>query len=570
MYLRRGHRWLLALFLSMAALFHGAAGARTVLELDAARQPVPLADWGDWWLDPTGTANAGQVDAGDRVAWQPTMPAGVYPLTTGQALWIRFTVPPAPDAERWYLEVPYSSVNRVTLFTLDSAGEWDAHAAGDAIAVALWPVPHRHPILPLQISAEEPRKFLVRIENPGSFGAPLRFVSESHLSRTEQRTSLILGIYFGLAGLAVMISVLSAVSLRDQAYGLYGLGVALMALVQATSTGIAGLHLWPHWPWWNDVSPFVLSLLAAASLLYFLSAVVSLPERSIRVHRLLVGVVALGVLAAAAVMAAEPSHRFRIMVPYLAAAMLTGAVTLAWARGRGDRWGTLLLLGFLPMLVTQLFPLARAAGLIPISFMTTHGMQVGVAIELPIVLVILMLRSQQRRENNRRIQGLDRMDPATGLINENVFTERLVRMIARSQRLRHQSALLLIDIVNIEQMQRDFDRRSAQELPLRVAGRLLTAAREIDSVARLSDLRFGMLVEGPLTPEEAADAGPRVVARCLMPFKDKPAEWVAQLRVAQAVVPLDGADAAALLKEMDQVLAQVPKESRRAVFPLRG
>lgn len=568
--LRRGRRWLLTLFLSMAALFHASAGARTVLELDAAHQPVPLADWGDWWLDPSGTANAAQVDAGDGVAWQPTFPTGVYPLTTGQALWIRFTVPPAPDAERWYLEVPYSSVNRVTLFTLDGAGEWDAYAAGDAIAVARWPVPHRHPLLPLQISAEEPRKFLVRIENPHSFGAPLQFVSESHLSRTEQRTSLILGIYFGLAGLAIMISALSAVSLRDTAYGLYGLSVALMALVQATSTGIAGLHLWPHWPWWNDVSPFVLSLLAAASLLYFLSAVVSLPERSVRVHRLLVGVIALGVLAAAVVMLAEPWHRFRIMVPCLLIAMLAGAAMLLWARRRGDRWGALLFLGLLPMLVTQLFPLARAAGLIPISFMTTHGMQVGVAIELPIVLVILMLRSQQRRENNRRIQGLDRMDPATGLINENVFTERLARMIARSQRLRHQSALLLIDIVNIEQIQRDFDRRSAQEMPLRVAGRLLTAAREIDSVARLSDLRFGMLVEGPLTPEEAADVGPRVVARCLMPFKDKPAEWVAQLRVAQAVVPLDGTDATALLKEMDQVLVQVPRESRRAVFPLRG
>ena len=55
----------------------------------------------------------------------------------------------------------------------------------------------------------------MRVENPYGFGAPMRFVSESYLSRSEQRTSLVLGIYFGLAGLAVMLAALSAVSLRD-------------------------------------------------------------------------------------------------------------------------------------------------------------------------------------------------------------------------------------------------------------------------------------------------------------------------------------------------------------------
>ena len=99
-----------------------------------------------------------------------------------------------------------------------------------------------------------------------------------------------------------------------------------------------------------------------------------------------------------------------------------------------------------------------------------------------------------------------------------------------------------------------------------MAGRLLSAAREIDSVARLSDRRFGMLVEGPLTPEEAAQAGPRVIARGLMPFKNKPLEWVAQLRVAHALVPPDGTDAQQVLEQMGALLASVPADSKRAVF----
>ena len=101
-----------------------------------------------------------------------------------------------------------------------------------------------------------------------------------------------------------------------------------------------------------------------------------------------------------------------------------------------------------------------------------------------------------------------------------------------------------------------------------MAGRLLTAARDIDAVARLSEFRFGMLVEGPLSPEDVASEGPRVVARCLMPFKNKPIEWVAQVRVAQTVVPTERADAQQVVDRLSGLLNNVAPDSKRAVFTL--
>lgn len=560
-------RQLVQVAILLGMLLPAAAWARTVLDLDAAKQPVALHDWGDWWIDTSGQATPEAVDGG-AASWQPTRDPAIYALRSGQVLWVRFTVPPAPDAERWYLEIPYASVDRASLYTHDSAGQWNEQRAGDLVAVSAWPVPHRHPLLPIVVSAEEPRKYLLRIENAHSFSAPLAFVSESYLYRSEQRVALILGIYFGLAGLAVMLSALSAMSLRDAAYGLYGMSVALMGVTQASMTGIAGLHLWPGLPVWNDISPLLLSVLTMASLLWFGTAVLSLPERSRGLTRLMAGLAVLGIAVCVGLAVVERSHRFQLMAGYIVLAMVAAVLVTLWAWRRGDRYGLWLLAGTAPVMLGAAFPLARIAGLIPVSFWTMHGMQIGIALELPVLLVILMLRSQQRREHNRRIQGLDRLDPATGLINAPVFAERLMRMIARSQRLKHQSVVLVIDLVNVEQIQRDFDRRSAEELPLRVAGRLLSAAREIDSVARLSERRFGMLVEGPLTPEEAAQAGPRVIARGLMPFKNKPLEWVAQLRVAHALVPLDGTDAQQVLEQMGALLASVPPDSKRAVFSL--
>jgi hypothetical protein len=202
MELRQGrHRlWSLAVLLATAA-WCGPAPARTPVHLDAASQPVALEDHGDVWTDERGQTPLDTVARSPAIAWQPTHDGAIYQLTTGKALWLRFTVPPAATVERWYLEIPYPSVDHVTLSTRDAAGRWTSQEAGDHIPVASWPVPHRHPVLPLQVSAAEPCEYLLRVANAHSFGAPLSFVSESELSWREQRTSLVLGIYFGLAGL---------------------------------------------------------------------------------------------------------------------------------------------------------------------------------------------------------------------------------------------------------------------------------------------------------------------------------------------------------------------------------
>ena len=557
------------IWLAATSMASTSAWSRTVLDLDVQQQPVALKDWGDYWIDGTGQMTAAQVFAARTNNWQPTQSDIIYPVKVGQALWIRFTVPPAPDDERWYLEVPYPSVNRASLFTLDSSGQWEEQKSGDLVAVNKWPVPHRHPLLPIALSAETPSRYMLRLENGHSFGVSLQFLSESRMNRSGQQVSLILGIFFGLVGLTVVVSALSALSLRDPAYGFYAASVTLMGLTQATVTGVAGLHLWPDAPAWNDVSTSVLPILELTATLMFVSAVVSLPERSAILHRLFIGIALLGLLAAVAVALVPIDVRMRVLMSYVFLPQILALSALVWAWRRDDRFAPWLILGFAPVILAAACLSARNMGWLPVSFLTQHASQIAAAIELPILMVILMLRSQQHRENKRRILGLDRMDPATGLINGHVFAERMMRMIARSERLKQQSAVMLIDIVNTEQIERDFGRKAAEELPLRVAQRLLSTAREIDSAARLSQRRFGMLVEGPFNAEDAGALGPRSVARSLMPYKGLHLDCTAQVRVAYALVPYQGTDAQSLLNRLEKRLALAAStRDKRAVFML--
>jgi GGDEF domain-containing protein len=555
-----------ALILWVACIGPARAADRMLL-LDPEVGRVTLDGEGRFWTDPAGRAGIDQVAEGRGIEWLQTSAGMVHPLRPGKALWLRFTLGETDDSQRWWLEVPYSAVDRVTVYSADGPSRWIERVAGDSLPVASWPVPHRHPVLPLDLTPGTSREFFVRIDNAVSFSAPLIFTSERDLLRQEQRTALFLGIYFGLAGLSVVLAGATGLWLRDAVFGWYALAVSLMGLSQAAVTGVAGLHLWPTQAWWNNVSVAALPVAAVAVLLWFLSALVSLPQRSRRLHWLLSLLSAMCLAVAVLVLLVEPGVRVRLMVPTVLLAVTSGTAVLAWAALRGDRHAGWLLAGMVPMAIGASLPMARALGLLPVGFWTTNGMLIGIAVDLPILLLVLGLRAQDRLENTRRIHRFQRIDPATGLVNAQVFQARLARLIARSTRLKHESLVLLVDVVNAEQIRRDFDRRAAEELPLRVASRLLSFAREIDTVARLSEHRFGVLVEGPLARQEALGTGAKVIARCLMPFEGKPLDWVPQVRVAQAFLPGTG-EAQLMVDKLGAMLTMAPADSRRAVFTL--
>ena len=364
---RRLRAWLVlsATFFLLVWAAASQAQPRTVLDLDTRNQPVLLKDWGDFWIDTTGRFSPDEVARTTTIPWKRTAADAIYPLTTGQVMWVRFSVPPAPDAERWYLEVLLPTIDRASLYTLDGLGRWNEQRAGDQMAVAEWPVPHRHPLLPIELSAEVPSHYLLRLENNHAISAPLHFISEARLSNSEQQVSLILGIFFGLTGLAAVVSALGALSLRDAAYAWFSLAVVLLSLTQATITGIGGLHLWPNDPWWNDVSTAVLPVLTISASLMFLSNAVALPERSRRLHWLVVVLAGLGLAVAALLAVLHAGARDGVFVTALLLLQLSGLGTLVWAWRRGDRFAPWLLLAYLPVMGAAGWTLMRHLGLVP-------------------------------------------------------------------------------------------------------------------------------------------------------------------------------------------------------------
>ncbi len=558
----------LALLLGSLIGFQGRAAALP-LNLNSQTSEMSLGGLATQWVDEQGNAQVQDVARLDGPAsWEPLNDLAAFRVRDGQAVWLRFEVLAGRVDKPWFLELPYAPVDEMTLYTPTGQGVWAETRAGDRVATEQRVNNFHHPLLPVVVSPDANRVFFVQLKSPHTFAATLRLVRQDALLASYTGSILLLGGYFGLLLLSIIVAGTLGCARRDRPLQLFAVYLLLMGLTGAALDGVARVYLWPTWPSWNDCAPTTLAYAVFACLGVLVhSAVVGIPQ-IVRVRRLLLAGSALGSAMALAA-AWVPAH---LRIELLGCYMLVQTALCLWvtlrARQRGDVHSGGLFLALLPVLLAVLLPMARAMGVHLPATLVDHSVLLFTISQVPVVLLVLMRRSQQRLNQQGRLSGLDRVDAATGLALEPVFLERGARMVARCQRFGHQGLVLLVDIANADRIERDFEQHRPNELPVRVAARLAALAREVDVVARLSGRRFGLLVEGPISETDEATMGPRVVASCLMPFADKPEGWVARVHVAYALVPFDGTDMQELVQRLSEVLQGVPADSAKAVFTL--
>lgn len=562
-------RGIVALAATFLLALPAPASARDILELDPLRAHAQLQDWGDHFIDPTGQMTAGDV-LRLRDGWQPTRVPSAYPVRHGEALWVRFTVPPAPDEQPWYLKLPQPGLDLATLYTRIADGTWLQQASGDGLPIASWALPHLYPVLPLAVSAAEPSYYLLRLQASDGIRAPVAFVTASALSAEQQQLSLVYGVYFGLLVMSAIFALATSAFLRDGAYLALGLWALMAAAAAASAVGITGLHLWPGQPAWADTAPYLLPALAMPPLAVFVAEALLLRERAPRLYVFaLLGALA-GVAAATGTVLLAGTARFGLMLATLALLWTLAAGLVGWAWYRGDPFARRLALALAPLPVALLlqWPLLAPRGL-PAWASGEALVLIALGLCVPASYLLLALRSQERRDHRRRIAQLSEIDPATGLINDVVFGTRMQGLIERASRFGAPSIVAAVDFPNFDLLWKEFGRKRALELLLRLAERLTSIVRQVDTVARVGSARFGLLVEGPLTPARGRAFAAKVIAHCITPMGGLPQGMVVRPRVAVVLVPEHGTDPQQVMQLLEAMLAE-PADASKAILIADG
>lgn len=559
--------WCASLLAAAAAMAATPAGSHTLPTITlSSLTRLHLHRQSIYWMDANGGARVEQLEAaGNTVPWRLRTRDQQTGLDGG-ALWIQFEAV-APPGEQWYLEVAAAIHRSVQLFYRNAAGQWVVQEAGTGMPVAEWPLPGRLPTFRLAADDPRPVRYWLRVEDDrADFAAPLSLYRNDALRAGREQVQFMFGAYFGLAGLIGLAALGNGLAFRDKAFLAFALYILLIGAGQLGRAGIGSQHIWRDWQIWNETVLALWPGPATAAALWFVK-VVTEPARLSRALDLAVWALIAALLAAVAVdlvVSSRTSATLVLSFTGLALVAIPSMVLWGWLDGR-DRHLAVFALGFVPVLVVALFPLARGFGWLSTNQITRFGLFYGVALQLPILYYALNLRLATRREGDLRTSALSRTDALTGLPHRQALVERLDTSLAHARGQKQNCALLGVRIVNLEAIAEEFGRDAAEKALVVAASHLRRATVDFDMAARVGDRDFAVLLEAPVTPQTVSSRAQQVVASGLRQMEALPAALILKFHVTVGMLPDPHLDGAGALQWVLGALDEIQPETRKAI-----
>jgi diguanylate cyclase (GGDEF)-like protein len=563
-------RPLLLLALALMAS-HGGAHAAT------GGQDVTLQS--RYWLDPTGQADIGTVAQLPDAQLQPMAQQRSFKLGGG-ALWMRLELPTLGPAQRWFLMLDSSAfTDHASLYQpgANGASGWRSQHAGDHIAVAQWPIPDRSPVFALD-DTRAPRTVWLRLDNhPAPLSPRTYLLNADDLQQKRAWTYLLVGGYLGFGLLVLFLGWVHARLYGDRAFVAYVIYVVCMLGFQVAFTGIGGLFFWPHSAGWNSAAPAVFMLWLTGAGIWFVREVCAISRYHRGLDRFALGWSVFGLLYPAVYLTLQSAPALAVLNLYGLLSVLLSIGLCLWAWRQGERYAGWMALGFLPVHLGYPFPALRAAGLLPDSWGAQYAVLIGSAIEIPLLLYILHQRAKHFSENRARLRVLDSTDPLTGLTITPVLQLRLRDAIRRSRRYGHHCGLLLVELSNHADIRLRLGSEAADRALVVAAARLTRVMRDVDTVCRVTDTRFAILVEGPQRLEHIKLLAQHIVAKGLEPASILPEDTSLRFRLVSTMLPADRETAAEeeervevkrTLERLHQALDELADDPRRLVLHL--
>ena len=146
-------------------------------------------------------------------------------------------------------------------------------------------------------------------------------------------------------------------------------------------------------------------------------------------------------------------------------------------------------------------------------------------------------------------------DALTGLGSPGLFRDRLKHAIARAERHERPLAILLVEL-DRSHRRAGLMRWQRWQLQEQVTRRLSRVLREEDSLARLGEGRWGVIIEHPVTPQSLHAVALRLEEAMDAPFDQEGDSALLTLSIGIARFPEDAEDGAALMEEVALALGQ--------------
>lgn len=161
-----------------------------------------------------------------------------------------------------------------------------------------------------------------------------------------------------------------------------------------------------------------------------------------------------------------------------------------------------------------------------------------------------------------KMRHLAQHDFLTSLPNRVLLNDRIARAIASAQRTGLTPALLFLDLDKFKHVNDSLGHAVGDRLLQAVSNRLVQCVRSSDTVSRHGGDEFVILLADEKRPQDAALTAEKVLLALSTPFLIDGQHLHTSTSIGISVSPLDGADAAALIKNADTAMYHAKERGR--------
>ncbi|WP_036244223.1 bifunctional diguanylate cyclase/phosphodiesterase [Massilia sp. BSC265] len=161
-----------------------------------------------------------------------------------------------------------------------------------------------------------------------------------------------------------------------------------------------------------------------------------------------------------------------------------------------------------------------------------------------------------------KMQHLAQHDFLTNLPNRVLLNDRITQVIASARRSDTSPALLFLDLDKFKHINDSLGHAVGDQLLQAVAQRLLDCVRTSDTVSRHGGDEFVVLLADERRPQDAALAAEKILIALSAPFLIEGQELHTSTSIGISVFPLDGPDAATLIKNADTAMYHAKERGR--------
>jgi diguanylate cyclase (GGDEF)-like protein len=245
-----------------------------------------------------------------------------------------------------------------------------------------------------------------------------------------------------------------------------------------------------------------------------------------------------------------------------AAAVFTVA---GWTWRRGDTMGAWVAAAHAPMIASTALIVLRMFDIEPVPFRPNVLVSVSAGFILLLMLVALIRRSKELLALRVRAQGMESIDPLTGMLSAPLFADRVRAAVDRFARSRHDAAIVYVRLANFERIRERHGLAVAEQSIIRAAMKLQRVMGEADSFGRVGESTLGLIVETVTRRDALQERASRLVAHGLMPLPGLKPEVTLVLHVAINVLSENSPGASQLQAALQSRLDAMALRSRKPI-----